>query len=267
MSIKIKFKDSKIKIRSFDYLSFNDFKEIFNKYYFDSQVISYTDNDLEMIKFNKTILLESYYFIDSNNKNNLILIKLILFPLLSRTLETRNMRIEELFYLVKYSTITSSYVRENNITSRNFLVQKVEYTDSIISKWIIDEKRLSYKLFQENISFYISTIIVGYSLPIKKYFRENHQEFLFDEMKIIAEKYYNSYFLKGFFKQIFENFSLEMKKESIKYDIDIEFYYLDYESFKKFILENSFLLDFKETREEYYKYCDGEYYKNEKNSK
>jgi len=248
----------KTPIKSFENISYNDYKDLLNKFIEEKNKEDKIIEKSETIIFNKTILQEVHKFIDSNNKNNFQVLLLILFPLFSRTIENKNMKIMEFFTHLKYSTITTdiNFKKIANKNSNDFDESKF-----ILDQWKNDKMKIEYKILESNLSFYISTIIVGYSLAINKYFQESNNEILHEEMKDINRKYYNGNFLRLFFLNIIGKFSQDMKIEAKKYDLNLENFYIDFANFKNLIEENIYLLDFKETRQEFYQFSEKEYIK------
>lgn len=244
-----KLKFSKAGIESINY---NDFKDAIIKFFpEDVKDFQKDSQNNEILKLNESVIFDIYNFIHPSNKNNFSLILLLIFPICSRTLKNKIMKIEELFNLLKKSTLEDINFNRKETVRDGKGNNDSEY---LINTWINDEMRINYSVLENNLSFYISTIIVGYSIPIRKFFLENSLNLQYEEMVKIARSYYNSHYLKNFFLNIIKDFSKKMLSQAKKYDVNLNKFYIHYDDFSDFIEKNLFLLDFIETRKAFFEY-------------
>lgn len=253
------FKHNRILIGNNSNINFERYKDIISSFIPREFVIKDDNNGSEMFNFTTNILFEIYNFTDDKNKNNLHLLMLILYPLTSRSIKNTYKKIMEFFKLLKLVTLTNKDGTREHIYEKDIKdhIQNVEI-------WKTDSNKILFKTFDQNFSFYISSIIVGFSLAIKTYF-ENYSHALLDDMKNNFKKYYTAMYLKKFFKIITQNFYSDMFIEAKKFDLDLENFYLDFDCFMSYIKQNMFIIDFKELRQKFFKFIEEEIIAHEKN--
>ena len=240
-------KKRKLLIGTNETILIGDFKNIIQHGLILNSKNSPNFKNSETAKFTEYILLDVYNFIDSNNRNNLYTILLLIFPLISKSITKKNNKISEFFNLLKKSNVTSS-----SITNEKYLKENSFEITKYLNQSKNNPLKINFNLFNQNFSFFISTILIGYSLPIKNYFLENNYESLSMQIKKSFKNCLTSKNLKEFYNIITKDLLDSIKKDAKRYQVSTNLYYVDFEMFSMFFERNLYLLDFKEVRSKFF---------------
>lgn len=204
--------------------------------------------------FVKKILLNVFNFLDSSNKNNLDILLLYLFPVFTQNFKNKKEIKKEFFYLISNSQLEEGF--------DNFEIPKHYYKDAHgrkkntrpekIREWMRNPLMMNIRKFNEILSSYISTILIGYSLVFRDFFKESKEDLLFEDISSNISMNFKGGDLREFFEFLVKDFNQKIMEESFKWDVDFDDMFFTYEEFEENFSRCEYLFDFMKLRLEYF---------------
>jgi len=197
----------------------------------------------------KEVLSSTFHFIDQENENNVDILLLFIFPIFSEKLN-KDQIFKEFFCLISKSQKEENYEKYKIPSKYSFdeSGKKNDQRRRKIQEWIYNPLMMQMKRFKEIISIYISTILLGYSLVFKDYFKENKEDLLYEDIRSVIILKFKANNMKSFLDSILKEFEAKVLENSYKYDIDYEDMFFSFDDFIYYFEDKDYVFNFMKLR-------------------